>query len=192
MSTVEDLFDLAMAFSKNPLPRGNRLGILTNAGGPAIMATDAAIANGLAVAGFSERTRVELRALLPPAAAVGNPVDMTSQSDRSKYNACARIILDDDSVDMLLVVFVPPMLISALEIVLGLEELRGQYAKPIVGVVMAPEEFFTQLNRDHPHHMALYIFPESAVEMAWRRLIVIASGASGRCRVPEGCFAVHD
>jgi acetyltransferase len=163
VSTVEDLFDLAMAFSKNPLPRGNRLGILTNAGGPAIMATDAAIANGLAVASFAERTREQLRALLPPVASVQNPVDMTSQSDRSKYSACARIILADDDVDMLLLIFVPPMMINARDIVAGLEELRHQHAKPIVGVVMAPEDFFTELNRDHPNHMALYIFPESAV-----------------------------
>ncbi|MGD0205812.1 MAG: MBL fold metallo-hydrolase, partial [Dehalococcoidia bacterium] len=70
VNTVEELFDLALAFSKNPLPRGNRLGILTNAGGPAIMATDTAIAHGLSMANFSERTRHELRRLLPPEASI--------------------------------------------------------------------------------------------------------------------------
>jgi acetyl coenzyme A synthetase (ADP forming)-like protein len=163
VNTVEELFDLTLAFSKNPLPRGNRLGILTNAGGPAIMATDTAIANGLALANFSERTRREIRRLLPPEASVQNPVDMTPQSDRSKYEACARILLEDEGIDNLLVVFVPPMMISAMDIILGLEELRRKYLKPVVGVIMAPEEFFTELNRDHPNHMALYIFPESAV-----------------------------
>ena len=163
VNTVEELFDLALAFSKNPLPRGNRLGILTNAGGPAIMATDTAIAHGLRMADFSERTRHELRRLLPPEASIQNPVDMTPQSDRSKYDACARILLEDEGIDMLLVVFVPPMLISAMDIVRGLEQLRQQYLKPVVGVVMATEEFFVELNRDHPNHMALYIFPESAV-----------------------------
>ncbi len=78
VNTVEELFDLALAFSKNPLPRGNRLGILTNAGGPAIMATDTAIAHGLSMANFSERTRHELRRLLPPEASIQNPVDMTA------------------------------------------------------------------------------------------------------------------
>ena len=163
VTTVEELFDLALTFSKNPLPRGNRLGILTNAGGPAIMATDAAIANGLVLADFSERTCRELRRLLPPEASVHNPTDMTSQSDRRKYEACARILLEDEGIDMLLVVFVPPMMISGMDIILGLEELRGKYPKPIVSVMMAPEEFFTELNRDHPNHLALYIFPESAV-----------------------------
>ncbi len=163
VNTVEELFDLALAFSKNPLPRGNRLGILTNAGGPAIMATDTAIAHGLSMANFSERTCHELRRLLPPEASIQNPVDMMPQSDRSKYDACARILLEDDGIDMLLVVFVPPMLISAMDIILGLEQLRPKYQKPVVGVIMATEEFFVELNRDHPNHMALYIFPDSAV-----------------------------
>ncbi|MGO8792311.1 MAG: acetate--CoA ligase family protein [Terriglobia bacterium] len=163
VNTVEELFDLALAFSKNPLPRGNRLGILTNAGGPAIMATDTAIAHGLSMAKFSERTHHELRRLLPPEASIQNPVDMTPQADHSKYEACARILLEDDGVDMLLVVCVPPMMINTMDIVLGLEQLRHKYPKPMVGVMMATDEFFVELNRDHPNHMALYIFPESAV-----------------------------
>ena len=153
VNTVEELFDLALAFSKNPLPRGNRLGILTNAGGPAIMATDAAIAHGLRMANFSERTRHELRRLLPPEASIQNPVDMTPQSDRSKYDACARILLEDEGIDMLLVVFVPPMLINAMDIILGLEQLRPKYLKPVVGVIMATDDFFVELNREssQPH-----------------------------------------
>ena len=163
VNTVEELFDLALCFSKNPLPRGNRLGILTNAGGPAIMATDTAISLGLSLAQLSERTCQELRRLLPPEASIQNPVDMTPQSDRSKYDACARVMLEDDGIDMLLVVFVPPMMINAMDIVLGLEQLRNKFLKPVMGVMMAPEEFFQQLNRDYPGHMALYVFPESAV-----------------------------
>jgi acetyltransferase len=88
---------------------------------------------------------------------------MMPQSDRSKYDTCARILLEDDGIDMLLVVFVPPMLINAMDIVMGLEQLRHKYLKPVVGVIMATDEFFVELNRDHPNHMALYIFPESAV-----------------------------
>ncbi len=167
VDTVEELFDLAMGFSKNPLPRGNRLGILTNAGGPAIMATDTAINLGLAVGKLSERTATELRRLLPPEASVGNPVDMTPKADRSRYEACARVMLEDEGIDSLLVVFVPPMMISALDIVLGLEDLRRQFPKPILGVMMAPEEFFKALNEKYPGHMAIYLFPESAVRALW-------------------------
>ena len=164
VNTVEELFDLALGFSKNPLPRGNRLGILTNAGGPAIMATDAAVSLGLRLAELSENTRRELRRLLPPEATVGNPVDMTGKSDRSRYDACGKILLEDESVDSLLVVFVPPMMIDAMDIVEGLEALRRKFDKPVFGVFMSPDEFFQELKEKHPGHMAIYLFPESAVQ----------------------------
>ena len=167
VDTVEDLFDLAMGFSKNPVPHGNRLGILTNAGGPAIMATDTAISLGLVVGKLSERTTSGLRQLLPPEASLGNPVDMTPKSDCSKYEACARLMLEDEGIDSLLVVFVPPMMISATDIVMALEGLRRQFPKPVLGVMMAPEIFFQELNQKHPGHMAIYMFPESAVRALW-------------------------
>lgn len=162
VNTVEELFDLALGFSKNPLPRGNRLAILTNAGGPAIMATDTAASLGLRLAELSPRTRQELRRLLPPEAIVQNPVDMTGKSDRSRYDPCAQILLEDESVDSLLVVFVPPMMIDPMDIVEGLEVLRKKFDKPMFGVFMAPDEFFQELNEKHPGHMAIYLFPESA------------------------------
>jgi acetyl coenzyme A synthetase (ADP forming)-like protein len=164
VNTVEELFDLTLGFSKNPLPRGNRMGILTNAGGPAIMATDTAVSLGLRLAELSPRTRQELRRLLPPEAIVQNPVDMTGKSDRSRYDPCAQILLEDESVDSLLVVFVPPMMIDAMDIVEGLEALRKKFDKPMFGVFMAPDEFFQELNEKHPGHMAIYLFPESAVQ----------------------------
>ena len=163
VNTVEELFDLTLGFSKNPPPRGNRLGILTNAGGPAIMATDTAVSLGLRLAELSQRTREELRRLLPPEAIVQNPIDMTPKSDRSQYDACARILLEDEGIDSLLVVFVPPMMIDAMDIVEGLEALRKKFEKPLLGVFMAPEEFFQELNETRPGHMAIYMFPESAV-----------------------------
>ena len=164
VNTVEELFDLALGFSKNPLPRGNRLAILTNAGGPAIMATDRAVSLGLQLAALSENSRQELRRLLPSEAVVHNPVDMTGKSDRSRYDACAKILLEDESVDSLLVVFVPVMMIDAMDIVAGLEALRKKYDKPVFGVFMATDEFFQELNDKHPSHMAIYLFPESAVQ----------------------------
>jgi acetyl coenzyme A synthetase (ADP forming)-like protein len=167
VDTVEELFDLAMGFSKNPLPRGNRLAILTNAGGPAIMAADTAISMGLAIGKFSERTTSELKRLLPPEASIVNPVDMTPMSDRSKYQACARLILEDEGIDSLLVVFVPPMMTSAMEIASGIEELRRQFEKPVLSVMMAQEQFFKEFNEKYPGHMAIYMFPESAVRALW-------------------------
>lgn len=162
VNTVEELFDLAMAFSKNPLPRGNRLGILTNAGGPGIMATDAAIGVGLEMGRFSERTLKALRALVPPEASVGNPVDMTPKAQPEQYAACAKLMLEDDGIDSLMVIHVPPIMIHPRDVVARLEELRGKISKPLLGVMMAPEDFYRELNEQRSGHMALYQFPESA------------------------------
>ena len=164
VNTVEELFDLTLGFSKNPLPRGNRLGILTNAGGPAIMATDTAVSLGLRLAELSQRTRAGAS---PPAAARGHRSEPyrhdSADPIAAKYDACAQILLEDEGIDSLLVVFVPPMMIDAMDIVEGLEALRKKFDKPILGVFMAPDEFFQELNEKHPGHMAIYLFPESAV-----------------------------
>jgi acetate---CoA ligase (ADP-forming) len=164
VATVQELFDLAMAFSKNPIPRGNRLGILTNAGGPGIMATDTAINLGLTLGKLTKRTTAQLRQLLPPEASVANPVDMTPKADPSNYARCARLMLEDEEIDSLMVISVPPILVGAKDVVTGLEELRKQFSKPIVGVIMAPENFYLELNESSPGHMAIYQFPESAAQ----------------------------
>jgi len=163
VNTVKELFDLALAFSKNPLPRGNRLGILTNAGGPAIMATDAAITMGLEVIKLSEGTAAGLRKLLPPEAAVSNPVDTTPKASPRTFAACARLLLEDDGIDSLLLIFVPPMMISPTDVVAGIDGVRREFSKPVLGVVMATENAFDELNQKQPGHMALYHFPEPAV-----------------------------
>jgi len=164
VNTVKELFDLALAFSKNPIPRGNRLGILTNAGGPAIMATDAAISMGLEVSKLSERAAAELQKLLPPEAAVSNPVDMTPKASPRTFAACARFLLEDDGIDSLLVIFVPPMMVSATDVVAGIDALRKEFTKPILGVIMATEDSFDEINEKQPGHMAIYHFPEPAVQ----------------------------
>jgi acetyl coenzyme A synthetase (ADP forming)-like protein len=162
VNTVQEMFDLAMVFSKNPVPRGNRLGILTNAGGPAIMATDTAIGLGMTMGKLSEATAAELRRILPPEAIVSNPVDMTPKSDQARYAECSRLMLEDDGIDVLMVIFVPPLLISGHEVVSGVEQVRARHSKPVVGVIMAPEDFYTELNKKRPGHLAIYQFPESA------------------------------
>ena len=164
VNTVKELFDLALAFSKNPIPRGNRLGILTNAGGPAIMATDAAINQGLEVGKLSERAAAELRKLLPPEAAVSNPVDMTPKASPRTFAACARLLLEEDGLDSLLVIFVPPMMASPTDVVAGIDGLRKEFTKPILGVIMATEDAFDELNEKQPGHLAIYHFPEPAVQ----------------------------
>lgn len=162
VATVEELFDLGMAFARNPLPNGPRVAVLSNAGGPAILATDAVIGAGLEMAQFSEQTLAALRARLPTQASFNNPVDMLPTATASLYGYAVRATLEDPGVDMALVIFVPPIMVEPAAVIGALEEARRAVAKPVVGVLMAPEESIAMLHESYPNHLALCQFPESA------------------------------
>jgi acyl-CoA synthetase (NDP forming) len=108
VTRVEGLFNLARAFSHQPLPRGPRVAIVTNAGGPGIMAADAATAYGLVIAAFAPETRTVLRALLPPAASVQNPVDTLATATGETFGAALAAALADPGVDAVLPIYVGP------------------------------------------------------------------------------------
>jgi acetyltransferase len=97
--SIEELFDYAAAFSRQPLPRGRRVGIVTNAGGPGILATDACIRQGLELARLSESTVGVLRGVVPAEASVGNPVDIIGDADDRRYDAALEAVLADENVD---------------------------------------------------------------------------------------------
>ena len=104
---VNDLFNYALAFSSQPLPRGSRIAIVTNSGGPGIMATDALIRPGITMASLSEETKSRLRAKLPPTASVHNPVDVIGDADAKRYEAAIRYTLEDEAVDGAIVILAP-------------------------------------------------------------------------------------
>lgn len=108
-NTVQQLFDMALGFCNQPMPPGKRVVVLTNAGGPGIMATDAAVHFGLEMASFTEATRAALKAVLPAEASIANPVDMIASASPAQYQACTRAVLADPGVDAALVIFVSPV-----------------------------------------------------------------------------------
>jgi acetyl coenzyme A synthetase (ADP forming)-like protein len=162
VATVEELFDLGMAFARNPLPKGPRVAVLSNAGGPAILATDAVIGAGLEMAQFSEQTLAALKSRISAQASCNNPLDMLPTAGPSLYGYALRVALEDPGVDMALVIFVPPMMVEPEEVIGALEEARRAVSKPVVGVLMAPEESRAMLHETYPNHLALCQFPESA------------------------------
>lgn len=113
VDTAAQLFAAAQAFATQPVPRGRRVAILTNAGGPGIMATDAAAHFGLELAELTDASREKMKAILPPEASVRNPVDTIATAGAEEYEACMRILLEDENVDGLLVIFVSPIMIDA-------------------------------------------------------------------------------
>jgi acetyl coenzyme A synthetase (ADP forming)-like protein len=162
VGTVEELFDLGTAFARNPLPKGPRVAVISNAGGPAILAVDSIIGRGLELAQLSEQTLEALRHRLPAHASATNPLDMLPTADAQLYGFALRKILADPGVDMALVIFVPPMMVDPMDVIGALDEARRSAQKPVVGVLMAPKEAMALLRETHPDHIALCQFPEAA------------------------------
>jgi acetyl coenzyme A synthetase (ADP forming)-like protein len=175
-NTIEELFAVARALDRCPLPAGNRLAILTNAGGPAIMATDACVNLGLEVAELGEATRRQLADFLPAEASVANPIDMIASATDEGYARALRILLSDEQVDMVLVIHVRPLLTNPIDVIDKVGEVVRDQDKPVVTVMMATEEFHDAVKQrtDLP---PVYRFPESAARAlaqlhryaAWRR-----------------------
>jgi acetyl coenzyme A synthetase (ADP forming)-like protein len=116
VDTLEQLFETAQVLVNQPLPPGRRVGIVSNGGGPGILAADACEAAGLEVPELAEATQKELRGFVSPDASVGNPVDLVASASAPVYERAVRAVLDDPGIDALLVIFVPPMVVGADEV----------------------------------------------------------------------------
>ena len=155
---LEELFDVAALLANQPVPRGGRVAILTNAGGPGILAADACEANGLTMPVLSEATRAELRSFLPAAASVGNPVDMLASAPPDHYRRSLAAILRDDNVDSVIAIFIPPLVTDPGAVAVALaERARGAHGKPVLGVFMRADGAPAALSP-----IPSYAFPESA------------------------------
>jgi acetyltransferase len=164
VSSVEELFDVGLALSRLPLPRGPRVAVLTNAGGPAILATDAVVGSGLAIAPLTDATRAKLRSILVPEASVANPIDMVAGATAENYGIALRTLLADRTVDMVIVIFVP--LITGDPIATArtvFDAVRGS-AKPVVGCFMSRDEVLRSIAQNaRQDWVPIYLYPESAV-----------------------------
>ncbi len=161
-ASAEELFEWSRALAWSPLPAGRHMAVLTNAGGPAVMATDALEANGLILAELSSTTLQTLRALLPPAASVLNPVDMLSSASPHDYAACLRLLLDDPQVDGVLVVLPHPPMHPAEAVADALIPLIQAASKPVVVALMGSDRVRPAWERFTAARVPTYAFPERA------------------------------
>ncbi|MBZ0114293.1 MAG: acetate--CoA ligase family protein [Thermoanaerobaculia bacterium] len=162
-NTMAELFDVARALDRCPLPDGPRVAIVTNAGGPGIMATDACVNLDLELAELSDATRDELSRFLPAEASLGNPVDMIASASPESYRRSLEVVLADPGVDMAIVVNVTPLLEDPSEVLAAATEgaAATDDQKPVLAVMMASEDFYSSiLGRDDL--LPVYRFPEPA------------------------------
>lgn len=162
-ASVEELFDISVAFSRQPLPAGPGLVILTNAGGPAILATDACERNGVALASLENETIEGLRAVLPEAAAFYNPVDVLGDAPAKRYEDAMRILVSDPNVRAVLVVLTPQATTDAVGTARAIAEIARSSGKTTLACFMgdaAVRDGVTALREAGIPH---YPFPERAV-----------------------------
>lgn len=157
-TTLEELFDVATLLAHQPLPKGKRVAVLTNAGGPAIMAADACEANGLELPALQQRTTERLRTLLPEAASAANPVDMLASGSPEQYGKCLSVLLEDENVDAVLVLFVPLQPGSSERVAEAISKaIPAENDKPILSVFLSMQGLQSGLSE-----VPSYRFPEAA------------------------------
>lgn len=162
-NTLEELFDWTQAISVAPLPKGRRVAIVTNAGGPGIMATDTLPAAGLELAHLSDSTIRKLRKALPVEAGVDNPVDMIASADAARYKRVLSLALDDPGVDGAIVICVPPVMIDVERTAEAISQVAKGAGKPVLGVFMGADYASRGRTILERHKIPSFIFPESAV-----------------------------
>ena len=165
VDTLSDFFSVARLLASQPVPKGRRVGILTNAGGPAILAVDAAEATGLDVPELSETVRTRLRAAAPGAASVLNPVDLAAGGGPEDYRACLEILCDDPDLDALLIIFIPPLVTPSSEVARTLGAVlsaRPELEKTVVAVFLDPHSPLVSISAGKSS-VPVYAFPEGAV-----------------------------
>jgi acyl-CoA synthetase (NDP forming) len=136
--TLEEMLALASGLAAQPLPSGRRVGIITNAGGPAILCTDACEAGGLAVPELSARTKSTLAAFLPAAAALNNPVDLIASATPEQYAKAIETLLTADEIDALIILYMSVTVVDTAGIAQGIQEgiangrKSGTKTKPVL------------------------------------------------------------
>jgi acetyl coenzyme A synthetase (ADP forming)-like protein len=191
--TIDEMFDIASCFDAQPLPAGRRVAIVTNAGGPGILAVDACEAAGLRVAAFGEQTRARFSEFLPIEASVGNPVDMIASAGPAEYRRAVETALTAEETDALIVIYTPvdpqtsgdTLRAICDGIVAG--RAAGGAGKPILSCVMAGSGR-PQALAAGSEHIPAFVFPENAA----RALAKVATYADWRRQTPGLLWSFDD
>lgn len=163
--SIDEMLHFMQAFVRCPLPEGNKVGVITNAGGPGILAVDALIAHGLELAELRPETKDLLKRYLPVEASVTNPIDMIASADAPDFQYGVKALLEDENVQIVLVIFVPPMMVKPMDILEQVTTIKRQFDKTVVGVFMAADEFYDEYPHLFPDAPPIYRYPETAARV---------------------------
>lgn len=164
----DDLFEYLSGFASKLYPKGNRIAVLTNAGGPGVLTTDEVILSGLQLANLSEETQMKLKSFLPMAANSHNPVDILGDADALRYRQSLEILLGDEGVDCVVVVLTPQSMTQIPETAQAIIDMSHTSPKVIYVAFMGStdvEKGITMLRREQ---IPISRFPQKAVRSLYR------------------------
>jgi acyl-CoA synthetase (NDP forming) len=191
VDTFDELFDMALVLGSQPLPKGNRVAIVGNSGGPGVLATDACVSAGLEVPQLSAATQAALRKVVDPIASVANPVDLVASATAGVYEEALHIVLADDTVDAVIVICTPTFAASPPRVGDVLRRMSAETNKPVLGCFLAWPNLTPLLRRGDGHQTGGDVPSFASPEPAARALARAASYATWRAR-PHGTVARLD
>ena len=162
--SIKAQFEYAQAFAHQPLPAGPKVAVITNAGGPGIMAADAVERSGLTFARFADQTVQRLTAALPPAANVHNPVDVLGDALADRYRLALEAVLADENVDAVIVLLTPQAMTQCAATAETVAEVAAaQEAKPVLACFLGAEKVREGIAVLRKARIPQYDSPEGAV-----------------------------
>ncbi|MFZ5564872.1 MAG: acetate--CoA ligase family protein [Thermodesulfobacteriota bacterium] len=164
VDSVNELFDYAGAFAAKKFPKGKRIAIVTNAGGPGIVATDMTEVSGLELARFSPETIESLASHLPPTANIHNPVDVIGDADPERYQAALDAVIRDENTDSALVILTPQSMTNAIQVARVVSKIARRTPKPVVCAFMGVIDVSEGVKHLQECHIPVYRFPENAAK----------------------------
>ena len=165
VETVQELFDLAMAFGNQPMPVSGKMAIVTNAGGPGIMATDATVRYGLELARFEDHTTLALKSALPATASVRNPVDVIGDARHDRYEAAIKAVLEDKNTAGVIVILTPQTMTDIEEVAKVIARVSSHRDKPVLASFMGLVDVSKGIEILRENGVPHYLFPEQAARV---------------------------
>jgi acetyl coenzyme A synthetase (ADP forming)-like protein len=160
--TLEEIFDYVKVFSSQPLPKGKNVAIVTNSGGPGILATDSCIRYGLNIATFSKTTKKALKTILPPTASLNNPLDLIAEAQHEQYEVALRTMLKQNNIHSALVILTPTAFTKVEKVAKSIIKVSKRIKKPVVTCLLGVYDVSKGIDLLEENNIPDYRFPESA------------------------------
>jgi len=185
VATLEELFDLVLAFEEQPLPKGKRVLIVTNGGGPGILTADACEKRGLDLPLLERSIREELQKSLPPHASVNNPVDVLGDANEERYRIALDAGLRSSEVDGIIVILTPQAMTPVKKVAQTIVESRKRAKKSIIAAFMGLEENSSEIRLLRKEGIPNYRFPEATTYVLSRMYEYTLIASSSREEPPS-------